>query len=141
MAFRRFRQRRFGRRKGYRPTRRKAGFRSRKPRRRTTRMSAKRVRFITARKKFDTRVGSVDAATAPTSLKYVAGSTYILSCPTHLDSQVTGDTRYERAQQEIFFRGVKERIFISAKLHVTWRRVVFFSHDRFVVGMPIGGGR
>lgn len=109
-------------------------------RRRRPRMTPNRVRRISARKCWDTQEGTDDAGTTGEGLRFTAGTTYILNCPTYLYQSAAPSLegrRHHRNRQKIFFRGVKENVFISAKLHVTWRRVVFLSHDRFDSAVPI----
>lgn len=116
--------------------RRSAPRRRRSYRKRGGRVSNRRILSVSSRKKYDHRLGSVTPGTLPMQLPYLAGSTYILSCPTYLEA-FGNDSRYERDRQEIFFRGISERVFLSVRLHVTWRRVVFWSHERFVAAQPI----
>src|SRR5699024_7907566 len=44
-----------------------------------------------------------------------------------------------REQDQVFFRGVKERVFISATEPIMWRRVVFWQNQRWAVSTPFYG--
>jgi hypothetical protein len=139
MAYRRF---------GIRQRRRRSSFRRRrfpvrrrfKRKFRRTSYSRRRIKQIASRKKFDTQLCSTNAATVPvTRLTLFNSTTYVLTCPTYLPTtvgKVTNDTRYRRSQQEIFFRGVKERINLTSSSGLIWRRVCFYSYEQLGVGRP-----
>lgn len=146
MAYRRFTPRRtnYRRRRSYRSKLRyrRRSYPARRWRRSRPRVSRRRILQVSSRKKFDTQLGSQSSSpTLPTSLQLRIGATYVLSCPTFLPAPVEGivneEGRYRRARQEVFFRGVSERIFWTAAVHMTWRRVVFYSHERFDIARPI----
>jgi hypothetical protein len=64
---------------------------------------------------------------------------YLLPISTEGTPVISTTSRYTRKRQEIFFRGIKERVFISANLSVIWRRVVFLTHERFSFAQPLVG--
>lgn len=101
-------------------------------------MTPARVRSIAARKKYDTRLGSPNNFAALSPLNIPTGSTYVMSCATYIPTFETGNSaqRHQRGQQEVFVRGIKERCLIQVRSPVTWRRVVFWSNDRYTVGLP-----
>lgn len=146
MAYRRYPARRTNyRRRRYRRSRlrfrRGTTFR-RRVRRSRPRVSRRRILQVASRKKFDTQLGSTSSVpTVPTKLQLRIGATYVLSCPTFLPAPVEGivneEGRYRRARQEVFFRGFSERIFWTTAVHMTWRRIVFYSHERIEVARPI----
>lgn len=118
-----------------RPKRR--SFRRRRMRRRPA-VSRSRILQVASRKKFDTQLGAIGIVTPPQPLTLEAGANYVLSCPTYLPPALpsTGGTRYRREQQEIFFRGVSERVLLSAVFQITWRRVCFYSYLPLTEGLP-----
>lgn len=148
MAYRRYPARRSSqrRRKSYRSRAialfRRRRYPARRLRRSRPRVSRRRILQVASRKKFDTQLGSTSSVpTVPTQLQLRIGATYVLSCPTFLPAPVEGivneEGRYRRARQEVFFRGVSERIFWTTAVHMTWRRIVFYSHERIEVARPI----
>lgn len=140
MAYRRFRARRSRviRRRKFAPVRRRFRRRFRRP---TT--SRRRIKQVASRKKFDTQVGATNSGDPVVSnLTLQNTNTYVLSCPTFLPvitNKVVNNTRYRRNQQETFFRGVKERIYLNSSASLTWRRVCFYSYERLNSAQPIPG--
>lgn len=102
-------------------------------------MTARRVRAIASRKKYDTRLGSPNNFAAPIPLNLNTGSTYILSCASYIPTFDLGHSnqRHQRGAEKVFLRGVKERCLLQTVTPLTWRRVVFWSYDRHSVGLPI----
>lgn len=102
----------------------------RRPRRR---MTSRRVRNIASRKKHDTQLGASSSGANPIQLH--AGNNYFLWSPSYLEQQ---DESYDyvRNAQNVFFRGVQDRVFLSAAFAFTWRRVCFFSYEQLVAGIP-----
>lgn len=140
MAYSRFRRRRSFRRRPARTLRRSQQKRSvrrrrfvRRPRRR---MTPRRVRSIASRKKHDTQLGAdSNAADASNPVAILAGNNYYLWAPTYLEQQEESYD-YVRNAQSIFFRGVQDRVFLSATFSFTWRRVCFFSYQEFISALP-----
>lgn len=137
MAYSRFGRRRSYRRRPARTLRRSQHKRSvrrrrfvRRPRRR---MTSRRVRNIASRKKHDTQLGASSSGANPIQLH--AGNNYFLWSPSYLEQQ---DESYDyvRNAQNVFFRGVQDRVFLSAAFAFTWRRVCFFSYEQLVAGIP-----
>lgn len=137
MAYSRFGRRRSFRRRPARTLRRSQHKRTvrrrrfvRRPRRR---MTSRRVRNIASRKKHDTQLGASSSGANPIQLH--AGNNYFLWSPSYLEQQ---DESYDyvRNAQSVFFRGVQDRVFLSAAFAFTWRRVCFFSYEQLVAGIP-----
>ena len=137
MAYSRYRRRRSFRRRPARTLRRSQHKRTvrrrrfvRRPRRR---MTSRRVRNIASRKKHDTQLGASSSGANPLQLH--AGNNYFLWSPSYLEQQ---DESYDyvRNAQSVFFRGVQDRVFLSAAFAFTWRRVCFFSYEQLVAGIP-----
>jgi hypothetical protein len=137
MAYSRFGRRRSYRRRPARTLRRSQHKRTvrrrrfvRRPRRR---MTSRRVRNIASRKKHDTQLGASSSGANPIQLH--AGNNYFLWSPSYLEQQ---DESYDyvRNAQNVFFRGVQDRVFLSAAFAFTWRRVCFFSYEQLVAGIP-----
>ena len=137
MAYSRYRRRRSFRRRPARTLRRSQHKRTvrrrrfvRRPRRR---MTSRRVRNIASRKKHDTQLGASSSGANPVQLH--AGNNYYLWSPSYLEQQ---DESYDyvRNAQNVFFRGVQDRVFLSAAFAFTWRRVCFFSYEQLVAGIP-----
>jgi hypothetical protein len=137
MAYSRFGRRRSYRRRPARTLRRSQHKRTvrrrrfvRRPRRR---MTSRRVRNIASRKKHDTQLGASSSGANPVQLH--AGNNYYLWSPSYLEQQ---DESYDyvRNAQNVFFRGVQDRVFLSAAFAFTWRRVCFFSYEQLVAGIP-----
>jgi hypothetical protein len=137
MAYSRFGRRRSYRRRPARTLRRSQHKRTvrrrrfvRRPRRR---MTSRRVRNIASRKKHDTQLGASSSGANPIQLH--AGNNYFLWSPSYLEQQ---DESYDyvRNAQSVFFRGVQDRVFLSAAFAFTWRRVCFFSYEQLVAGIP-----
>ena len=83
----------------------------RRPRRR---MTSRRVRNIASRKKHDTQLGAdsnADDSSNPVQLH--AGNNYYLWAPSYLE-QHEESYDYVRNNQNIYFRGVQDRVFLSA---------------------------
>lgn len=137
MAYSRFGRRRSYRRRPARTLRRsqhKRSVRRRRFVRRTRRrMTSRRVRNIASRKKHDTQLGASSSGANPIQLH--AGNNYFLWSPSYLEQQ---DESYDyvRNAQNVFFRGVQDRVFLSAAFAFTWRRVCFFSYEQLVAGIP-----
>lgn len=92
----------------------------------------KRILRVSARKKHDTLLGG------PAPLPLTIGSQYVLWSPTYSPAATAvGSTDYRREAQKTFFRGISERIMISTKEHITWRRVLFYSYEQLGSGLPI----
>lgn len=134
-------RRRVTRRSGFRrPNRRRkqSYLRRRRIMRRRPVASRRRIANVASRKKHDTQLGATNATDPPGQQVLRLGSEYILSCPTYLPMQDTdADSRYVRERQDVFFRGVRENIFLSVTVHTSWRRVCFYSHQQFDVAKPI----
>jgi hypothetical protein len=137
MAYSRYGRRRSYRRRPARTLRRSQQKRTvrrrrfvRRPRRR---MTSRRVRNIASRKKHDTQLGASSSGANPIQLH--AGNNYFLWSPSYLEQQ---DESYDyvRNAQSVFFRGVQDRVFLSAAFAFTWRRVCFFSYEQLVAGIP-----
>ena len=137
MAYSRFGRRRSYRRRPARTLRRSQHKRTvrrrrfvRRPRRR---MTSRRVRNIASRKKHDTQLGASSSGANPVQLH--AGNNYYLWSPSYLEQQ---DESYDyvRNAQNVFFRGVQDRVFLSAVFAFTWRRVCFFSYEQLIAGIP-----
>jgi hypothetical protein len=137
MAYSRYGRRRSYRRRPARTLRRSQHKRTvrrrrfvRRPRRR---MTSRRVRNIASRKKHDTQLGASSSGANPVQLH--AGNNYYLWSPSYLEQQ---DESYDyvRNAQNVFFRGVQDRVFLSAAFAFTWRRVCFFSYEQLVAGIP-----
>ncbi len=137
MAYSRYRRRRSFRRRPARTLRRSQHKRTvrrrrfvRRPRRR---MTSRRVRNIASRKKHDTQLGASSSGANPVQLH--AGNNYYLWSPSYLEQQ---DESYDyvRNAQNVFFRGVQDRVFLSAAFAFTWRRVCFFSYEQLIAGIP-----
>jgi hypothetical protein len=137
MAYSRYGRRRSYRRRPARTLRRSQHKRTvrrrrfvRRPRRR---MTSRRVRNIASRKKHDTQLGASSSGANPIQLH--AGNNYFLWSPSYLEQQ---DESYDyvRNAQSVFFRGVQDRVFLSAAFAFTWRRVCFFSYEQLVAGIP-----
>ena len=64
-----------------------------------------------------------------------AGNHYFLWAPTYLE-QHEESYDYVRNAQNVYFRGVQDRVFLSASFAFTWRRVCFFSYEQFVPALP-----
>lgn len=96
-------------------------------------MTSRRVRNIASRKKHDTQLGASSSGANPIQLH--AGNNYFLWSPSYLEQQ---DESYDyvRNAQSVFFRGVQDRVFLSAAFAFTWRRVCFFSYEQLVAGIP-----
>lgn len=134
------RSRRFGR--SYAKTGRSTGFRRYRRRytRRPTyrrRMTSKKVRNIAAAKKYDTMLGAtgVGEIPVPSSLSIPAGSTYMIWCPTYRPHDEASNPHH-RNSQRVFWRGVRERVLLSASFELTHRRVCFWSYRRFEEAVP-----
>ena len=140
MAYSRFRRRRSFRRRPARTLRRSQQKRTvrrrrfvRRPRRR---MTPRRVRNIASRKKHDTQLGAdSDAAESSNPITLLAGNTYFLWAPSYLEQQEESYD-YVRNTQNVYFRGVQDRVFLSSTFAYTWRRVCFFSYEQFVPALP-----
>ena len=140
MAYSRFRRRRSFRRRPARTLRRSQHKRTvrrrrfaRRPRRR---MTTRRVRNIASRKKHDTQLGAdsnADDSLNPVQLH--AGNNYYLWSPSYLE-QNEESYDHVRNAQNVYFRGVQDRVFLSAAFAFTWRRVCFFSYEQFVPALP-----
>lgn len=137
MAYSRYGRRRSYRRRPARTLRRSQHKRTvrrrrfvRRPRRR---MTSRCVRNIASRKKHDTQLGASSSGANPIQLH--AGNNYFLWSPSYLEQQ---DESYDyvRNAQSVFFRGVQDRVFLSAAFAFTWRRVCFFSYEQLVAGIP-----
>lgn len=146
MVFRRFGRRRsgrysssrrrtgrsFGRRRTGRSYRGRRSYRSRRPR-----MTSRRVRDIAARKKYDTIFGATqNTPGGGGQANLVAGSNYYLWCPSWRQRRTGSTDEHVRANQEVFMRGIKDRVMVSATFSLVHRRVCFWSHRRIDDGRP-----
>ena len=99
-------------------------------------MTSRRVRNIASRKKHDTQLGGdSNAPDASNPVTLTAGNHYFLWSPTYLE-QNEESYDYVRNTQNVYFRGVQDRVFLSASFAFTWRRVCFFSYEQFVPALP-----
>lgn len=145
MAFRpRFGRRRTGRsyrrRGNTRSTRKtsgRGGYNRRRYRGRRPRMSSRRVRDIASRKKYDTVFGATSndvQSTGSVSLK--TGNNYFLWTPSWRQRRTASTDEHVRANQDVYMRGVRDRVMVAASLSFTHRRVCFWSHRRIDEARP-----
>lgn len=146
MAFRsRYSRRRTGRsyrrrgntRSSRRQTWGRGGYNRRRYGARRRRMTSRRVRDIASRKKYDTIFGATSnepSATGQATL--VAGTNYYLWCPTWRQRRPSSTDEHVRANQEVYMRGIKDRVMVSATFSLVHRRVCFWSHRRIEDARP-----
>lgn len=64
-------------------------------------------------------------------------------CPTYMNLEqqtpVSADTNHIRERTDIFFRGFSEKwsLAIGAAVNIFWRRIMFWSNDRYDIAAPI----
>lgn len=136
MAASRFRRRRTFRRRSTRTPRRYQRRRSfrRRPRRR---MTSRRVRDIASRKKSDTVFGATTNDVQSTGQANIfAGTNYFIWCPSWRQRRTGSTDEHVRANQEVYMRGIKDRIMVSATFSLIHRRVCFWSHRRIDDARP-----
>lgn len=108
-------------------------------------MRASRVRRVAARKKSDHAVGSFEDTVPVVSNSVLTGPghVYVLYCPTWMPRQLAPKDiprrDHLREQSNIFYRGVKESVYLSASENCFWRRVVFRSRDQIDNAAPLYG--
>ena len=105
----------------------------------TRNVSARRILQVSSTKKHDTQLGSNSTDLNPTGADLFDGINYFLWAPSYLPDydEDVGESEFRREKQTIFFRGVRENIFLSTAISLTWRRVCFWTHERLAVGKPI----
>lgn len=145
MAFRRRSFRRTGRsyrRRGNARTSRgrtsgRGGYNRRRYTRRRPKMTSRRVRDIASRKKYDTIFGATTNDVQSTGQANIfAGTNYFMWCPTWRQRRTASTDEHVRANQEVFMRGIKDRIMVSATFSLIHRRVCFWSHRRIDDARP-----
>lgn len=145
MAFRRRSFRRTGRsyrRRGNARTSRgrtsgRGGYNRRRYTRRRPKMTSRRVRDIASRKKYDTIFGATSNDVQSTGQANIfAGTNYFMWCPTWRQRRTASTDEHVRANQEVFMRGIKDRIMVSATFSLIHRRVCFWSHRRIDDARP-----
>lgn len=107
-------------------------------RRRRPRVSRRRVLNITTQKKRDVQLSSSIDQVAPSITELNIGANYFLWAPSWIAQRTANDkiSKFRRERQTIFFRGIQERIFVSPRTPMTWRRVVFTCYERFPTATP-----
>ena len=106
-------------------------------------MGAARVRRLAARKKSDHSVGAVSDLMPLNSNVVLSGpeNVFVLYCPSYLPRQQApkeiARRDHLREQSNVFYRGVKEEVFLSASRPLFWRRVVFYMALEAEVARPI----
>ena len=124
------------RRRGFKRSYRRTGFRSRRRAYRRP-MTSRRVRNIAARKKSDTIFGATAAVSTATGIaSLVPGNNYFFHNATFRVQQQDVDNDHTRAASDVYMVGVKDRVTLSATFPYTHRRVCFWSHEQFAVGQP-----
>lgn len=145
MAFRRRSFRRTGRsyrRRGNARTSRgrtsgRGGYNRRRYTGRRRKMTSRRVRDIASRKKYDTIFGATSNDVQSTGQANIfAGTNYFMWCPTWCQRRTASTDEHVRANQEVFMRGIKDRIMVSATFSLIHRRVCFWSHRRIDDARP-----
>jgi len=145
MAFRRRSFRRTGRsyrRRGNARTSRgrtsgRGGYNRRRYTGRRRKMTSRRVRDIASRKKYDTIFGATSNDVQSTGQANIfAGTNYFMWCPTWRQRRTASTDEHVRANQEVFMRGIKDRIMVSATFSLIHRRVCFWSHRRIDDARP-----
>ncbi|QIR82210.1 capsid protein [Chicken virus mg7_41u] len=152
MAYRRFRPRPRRYRRKFSQARRSYASRrgrtgrggGRRFRKRGTMTSARRIRDVASTKKRDLQVGRTtaedDLEVDNTTATLRIGHQYYIWCPSYLEQNVqsTGahEDRHKRNRRRIFFRGIKDNVFITATSPIMWRRVVFWMNDQFLPAQP-----
>ncbi|QXF14486.1 capsid protein [Porcine genomovirus-3] len=145
MAFRRRSFRRTGRsyrRRGNARTSRgrtsgRGGYNRRRYTGRRRKMTSRRVRDIASRKKYDTIFGATTNDVQSTGQANIfAGTNYFMWCPTWRQRRTASTDEHVRANQEVFMRGIKDRIMVSATFSLIHRRVCFWSHRRIDDARP-----
>lgn len=144
MAFRKRSFRRTGRsyrrRGNTRSTRKtwgRGGYNRRRYRGRRPRMSSRRVRDIASRKKYDTIFGATQNDVQSLGrVNLFSGTNYFMWCPTWRQRRTGSTDEHVRANQDVYMRGVKDRIMVSATFSLIHRRVCFWSHRRIDDARP-----
>jgi len=145
MAFRRRSFRRTGRsyrRRGNARTSRgrtsgRGGYNRRRYTGRRRKMTTRRVRDIASRKKYDTIFGATQNSVQSLGrVNLVSGTNYFMWCPTWRQRRTASTDEHVRANQEVFMRGIKDRIMVSATFSLIHRRVCFWSHRRIDDARP-----
>lgn len=145
MAFRRRSFRRTGRsyrRRGNARTSRgrtsgRGGYNRRRYTGRRRKMTSRRVRDIASRKKYDTIFGAtINDVQSTGQANIFAGTNYFMWCPTWRQRRTASTDEHVRANQEVFMRGIKDRIMVSATFSLIHRRVCFWSHRRIDDARP-----
>lgn len=102
-----------------------------------------RVRRLAAKKKSDHAVGAASDDMPLQSNVTLSGpqNVFVLYCPTYLPRQQAPKSiprrDHLREQSNVFFRGVREKVFLSAAVPMFWRRVVFYMSEEFEPSRPI----
>lgn len=119
------------------PSRRRRVVGRRRPR--SSRVSARRILQVSSIKKHDTQLGSNSINITPVAADLNDGNNYFLWVPTYLPDydEDVGESDFRRERSSVFFRGVRENVFISTAISLTWRRVCFWTHERLAVAKPI----
>nr|UEJ84697.1 capsid protein [Genomoviridae sp.] len=100
-------------------------------------MTSRRVRDIASRKKYDTIFGATENNVQATGQANIfAGTNYFMWCPTWRQRRTASTDEHVRANQEVFMRGIKDRIMVSATFSLIHRRVCFWSHRRIDDARP-----
>jgi hypothetical protein len=100
-------------------------------------MTPRRVRNIAARKKNDTIFGATqNDVQSEGTVTLVAGTNYYMWCPTWRQRRPASTDEHVRANQEVFMRGIKDRVMVSAAFSLVHRRVCFWSHERIDDARP-----
>lgn len=100
-------------------------------------MTSRRVRDIASRKKYDTIFGATTNDVQSTGQANIfAGTNYFMWCPTWRQRRTASTDEHVRANQEVFMRGIKDRIMVSATFSLIHRRVCFWSHRRIDDARP-----
>lgn len=145
MAFRRRSFRRTGRsyrRRGNARTSRgrtsgRGGYNRRRYTGRRRKMTTRRVRDIASRKKHDTIFGATQNDVQSLGrVNLFSGTNYFMWCPTWRQRRTASTDEHVRANQEVFMRGIKDRIMVSATFSLIHRRVCFWSHRRIDDARP-----
>lgn len=104
-----------------------------------------RVRRLAAKKKSEHSVGSFEETYPVVSQSVLTGPghVYVLYCPTYLPRQTVpkeiSRRDHLREQSKIFYRGVRENVYVSASENCFWRRVVFYSSEEIDAAVPLYG--
>lgn len=108
-------------------------------------MRSSRVRRIAATKKSDHSVGSFENTVPVVSNSVLTGPgmVYCLYSPTYMPRQLVPKDiprrDHLREQSNIFFRAVKEEVFLSVSEPCFWRRIVFYYANEITEAAPLYG--